>query len=196
MPTETRAAEAHEQDWRTMPAGRELDALVAERVMGEQVTPSRDYALTIVGTANVVVTGREFTLKNGDVLPMPHSTALRQPDGFDMDTNARYFLHVGEYLLATYPAHTERQIAAVRLPVKPYSTDIAAAWQVLDRMMQTHFMFGVNGNHESGYWCTLYPSSGAPVETDSCDSPAEAICKAALAARALAAGAGRGEVGT
>jgi hypothetical protein len=101
-----------------MEAGRELDALVAEKVMG-------------------------WPIKHGNW---------------------------------SGPIHAEY---AWRIP--EYSTDIAAAHCVIEKIMKTHFMYSLNASHESGHWCVFYPSEGAPVEGEYANTAALAICRAALA---------------
>jgi hypothetical protein len=112
-------------DFTTMAAGRDLDALVAEKVMGHEV--HRD-------------------------------VRWREPA----------ILGPGQRIANT--------------PMPRYSTDIAAAWAVIQKLMETHFMYSLNASHESGHWCVFYPASGSPVEGEYADTAPLAICRAALAA--------------
>jgi len=84
----------------------------------------------------------------------------------------------------------------------PYSTDIEAAWLVVERVQQSHGMLSVSwseGNHyycEEGtdddptpvhrctpvWWCVIYPKQGLAFEGPWSHSAPLAICRAALAA--------------
>ena len=61
-------------------AGRELDALVAERVMGQSLSVERERAMAIVGASYVRVTGPVFTL---DV--HGYELKVHMPPGEDID---------------------------------------------------------------------------------------------------------------
>lgn len=109
-----------------MTAGRELDALVAEKVMGHRIF---------------------------------------QPPPLTLDQ-----------AWEVRPNNTEGR------PLLPYSTDIIAAWQVVAKLMDSHFMVSVNCSHESGWWAVVYPSSGPAIESEYASSGPHAICLAALEA--------------
>lgn len=111
--------------WGEIPAGRALDAIVAERVMGWRRRKNQH----------------------------PFS--------------------------GTPPGETNDATGATPL----FSTDIAAAWDVIARLMESHFMVSVTVSHEMGWWCVVYPPSGSAVETEYAESAPLAICRAALAAR-------------
>lgn len=67
--------------------------------------------------------------------------------------------------------------------VPEYSTDIAAAWLIIEHLQRHGCMVSVNASSELGkWWGVVYPTSGGYFESDTCDSPAEAICHAALQA--------------
>lgn len=74
--------------------------------------------------------------------------------------------------------------------VPRYSEDIAAAWQVVTKLMEGNFMVSVNQSHESGYWVHVYPPQGAMIDADSFVSAPHAICLAARKAVAKDAGEG------
>jgi hypothetical protein len=84
------------------------------------------------------------------------------------------------------PARSSRGVQ----PVPAYSSDIAAAFTIVDKLMESNFMVSVNASHESGCWCVVYPPSGSPIDSAYADTPAKAICLASLAA----VRAGKGEV--
>lgn len=124
-----------------MIAGRELDALVAERVMGWTLTtpvdPACDFA---VGTKR---DGTDARRNFG-----------RGPDGKE-----------------------------VSFPL--YSTDIAAAWQVVEKLRADGYEVQVAAEPDprvSAYHCEIarLSDSGSTVEFD--DTAPLAICRAALAA--------------
>lgn len=66
--------------------------------------------------------------------------------------------------------------------VPKFSTDIAAAFQVVDKLMVDNFMVSVNCSHENGWWCVVYPPEGMQIESDHFPCAAKAICAAALGA--------------
>jgi len=130
-----------------MPAGREMDALVAEKVMGwinvEKTTWS-----------NFRADGTRF---GG-----------------------------GEELRGTPPNHYD--INPVMYPVKNYSTDIAAAWQVVEKMQAAHEWYFHFGNKL--YIFNIVDDNGEPEEDHRITLVAHntshtaplAICRAALLA--------------
>jgi hypothetical protein len=67
-----------------------------------------------------------------------------------------------------------------RLP--HYSTDIAAAWTVAEKLMESHFMLSLAVSHESGWGCIVWGPQGARNEIDFAGTAPLAICCAALAA--------------
>jgi len=111
--------------------GRDLDAEVAEKVMGIDLKPSRDLALARVGARYVCSTGRIFQLRTGDDLPMPLGEDLPQPEGSD-SFNDRYYAHVGRFL----GDRIAREVDAYRVSPPPYSSDLAAAWELVERLRQ------------------------------------------------------------
>ena len=135
----------------TITAGRELDALVAERVMGIKPTP-----ITVIDGTGV----------RADVGTL--SSSYRLPDG-----------------------RTGRE--ARSLP--HYSTDMAAAWQVVEAMercglwlMLEHCrfreMFDVEPDRfaEAGQWTAHFQTPVNCLGSECGDTAALAICRAALAA--------------
>lgn len=117
-----------------MNAGRELDALVAEKVMG--LTPKPVTVIDGRGTRSDIGTTRDYTL----------------PDG--------------------RPAREAKQIPA-------YSTDIAAAWTIVDTLRDSKDdVLRVRFSHEIGLvfaWAERYRA----------EHVAAAICRAALAAKGV-----------
>jgi hypothetical protein len=59
-----------------------------------------------------------------------------------------------------------------------YSTDIAAAWEVVEKMHEQHGV-DVNGLSSSGFACTIYGAAGHWRAYDEVSAPL-AICRAAL----------------
>ncbi len=65
-------------------------------------------------------------------------------------------------------------------PLPRYSTDIAAAWLIVEKLdLLTGEYLGKN---KHGEWVILDPNWGAPTETPPGTTPAHAICLAALKA--------------
>jgi hypothetical protein len=122
--------------------GREMDALVAERVMGWRW-------LKVIGCRNPIF--------------MP-------PE------------QLAEYL----PEYVKKNVLSYdgnppsRLP--HYSTDITAAFHVIEHLRQQSMMLSVSWGNDGGWWCVIYPETGSPVEGDYAETAAEAICLAALRA--------------
>lgn len=133
-----------------LPAGRELDALVAEKVMGEAV----------------VEHGEEF-LRNAEGLwgSRPKLTVLR-------------------------PSHRPNAPDGMRrLKLPAYSTDIAAAWEVVERLLSRKMYPDlVSSNYPVVWTCEVDSYSDPEAATDpwpvkACaDTAPLAICRAALAA--------------
>ena len=119
-----------------MEAGRELDALVAERVMGLSV--QWDYG-------RVPFYWHPATLAHGLEIG---------PDG----------------------------LSAVRRPIKPYSTDISAAWLVVEKLRADGFYPEIHALTDGDWRCEIR-ASGEPIDVweDAPTAPL-AICRAALAA--------------
>jgi hypothetical protein len=174
-------------------ASRELDALVAEKVMGESLKPHRDVALVAVGRSKISCTGPTFLLCNGREIPMPNGEKLRAPEG-DRDWNSRYYLHVAEVLGDEIAA----EVDAYHLLPKRYSSDTAAAWRVVEKMRAdgVAFVLGSNGCSAQvsvwfvdGIWAlgrsqNSVPEQGAPRirGAATADTAPLAICLAALKA--------------
>jgi hypothetical protein len=123
----------------TRDAGPVLDALIAEKVMGESLTVPRERALAMVGAHFVSVTGRPFKLN-----VFGARLDVNVPDGeslgghpSDDNWNQRYFRYIAEYLLRDPelgPPVEQLVQQAMRAPAKSYSTDIAAAWTVVEKL--------------------------------------------------------------
>lgn len=127
---------------REMPAGRALDAEVAEKVMGRRVECGVNCRMDAHG------------------------------DRLDVD------IGFADSLRIVWTSETYE-------PVPHYSTDIAAAFDVLAKLCAdgTIIMASVNVS-ENDWWCMLYPPLGYgcdSVESEYCETPALAICRAALA---------------
>jgi hypothetical protein len=115
--------------FRDLPAGSDLDALVAERVMDASLTPPREYAMARVGLRYVRATGQPFILRDGTEVEVPPGASLRQPEG-TTNWNDRYFHYIAKLL----GDKVQAEVAAYRLPAPEYSTDLAAAWAVLEKV--------------------------------------------------------------
>lgn len=85
----------------TIPAGRELDALIAENIFGWTWSQEK------------------------------HRVA--DPDGYSI--RKLLIPPNGEWILRAY--ELEPGMNSVRIPIPPYSTDIAAAWEVVEKLKMT-----------------------------------------------------------
>lgn len=153
----------------------ELDALVAEKVMGISLVPPRELAMARVGARYVTSTGPVFLLTTGEDLPMSYGADLRAPEGSDY-WNDRYYLYVAEHL----GDRIKDEVDAYRLSPEPYSTDIAAAWTVLGRFPKViverdgaAWYAQVSHIRDGDHW-EWYAAEGI--------SAPEAICRATLLA--------------
>ena len=140
-----------------MKAGRELDALVAEKVMGWEW-----YA--IIGI-NVLVPPEHY-LRERPILATPGK------HGAETD--------IDSYRFADSTQGRQMPIVA------RYSTDIAAAWQVVDELHKRGFCVGVSTLHD---WktkceCSVYYADMAERMVANADAAtaSHAICLAALKA--------------
>ena len=62
-----------------------------------------------------------------------------------------------------------------------YSTQIGAAWEVLEKLRADGLTMMQSVNHgEAGWWCVLYPHAGPPAETAYAETAPLSICWAAL----------------
>jgi len=114
--------------------GRELDAAIAERVMGFTRAPVA-----------------------------PHPTDNRAISGV-------------LYYLPNTPWDRNQQ------NVVPYfSSDISAAWQVVECLQKQGCTVSANASSDrKSWWAVIYPLTGKYVESEFCPSAPEAICRAAL----------------
>lgn len=125
----------------TIPAGRELDALVAEKVMGLA------YVRRVEGQA-AWVTGRDW-------------------------------VDPGDY---TYGEGKWGTLVLYRVP--DFSTDIAAAWLVVERMAQSDRNLRLSLDRFGGdpWWCEFADEAYTIGAQAVADTAPLAICRAALAA--------------
>ena len=112
---------------------RKIDELVAEHVMGSTLVPPLGYRMAQVGWRYISCTGPVFELRTGERLPMPEGRSIPQPEGTD-DWNSRYAWYVAKHLGDRIAA----EVDAVRYTPKAYSSDIAAAWEVVEEMKHLH----------------------------------------------------------
>lgn len=62
-----------------------------------------------------------------------------------------------------------------------YSTEIVYAMKVLKFLQTKGFTWSLNSSRDGSFWCVLYPSYfGDCVRSQLCETPQEAICRAAL----------------
>lgn len=122
-------------DWRTLPAGWQLDALVSERVMGERVE----------WIGNLSYRADAMSARDRDLLAISAS------------------------------------VATLRALVPEYTTSIAAAWLVVERLRERGLRPLLNPDWQRAWTCEVYREATFVAQSDFCDAPL-AICRAALAA--------------
>lgn len=143
-------------DFTELPPGRELDALVAEKVMGQ--VPCSGWRYASLGSAGG---------------PVAMGTACEHEAG------------------RCYPAYGSTGVDAVEGPLR-YSTDIAAAWAIVDHLLTTKVADKFDVSYDGAFWDAHF------LQTRQTDTPgalceyrnvyaeaktaAYAICRAALKA--------------
>lgn len=154
-------------DYSEMSAGPELDALVAEKVMG--LAPLDDESVRLgdlvdrSGEYLVSRTGKEVTMES-DIARMPDDTRVYASRGYG-----------GAWITLAPPRHP------------PYSTDIAAAWRVVGRLAGEYADVAVYALSDGTYDCRIGERNpggdwgGDEVHADAETAPL-AICRAALIA--------------
>lgn len=109
---------------------RELDILISEKLMGICLKPDRYDAMRIVGAKRVMETGPEFKLNDGTIVPMPTGQDLFERYDHKVRGNALYYVYIAEFL----GDKVRDEIDSIRLDPKPYSTEISAAWEVVEKL--------------------------------------------------------------
>lgn len=152
-------------------AGREMDALVAERVMG----------LTVVATdwpcgydpecghyeASHFLPAASWHDELGPVV-------ATRPDGWPPRELVRH----------DPPFDIEPTHGAIVEPVPFYSADLADAWCVVEKLRVDHYV--EVSTMDGGWWVLFAANSEESSASASGDTVAEAICRAALAAVGVA----------
>jgi len=150
-------------DLTALPAGRELDALVAEQLFG--------WAWYTVVNINLLLPPNH-SYRNRPVLATPGQTP-----GSEIDVDSTHFYN--------------SQRDGFTMPIVPrYSTELRAAFEVqaeLERRgfwMQLRSTFGL-GQYADGWWCGFTPHlttgfNGRPDYSAQAATPAHALCLAAL----------------
>lgn len=170
-----------------MNAGRELDALVAEKVFGIDLAVPRTRALAVVGATYVEETSHAFTLRTGDVVGIPDDLPVLPGD---VSGNERYFRHIGQWLMDECDdegvrADVTHSVETLRDIPEPYSTDIAAAWTVVEKLGGAIFAFGISQISQGKMFCATVTDckTGKHVSVGSADTAPHAICLAAIRTR-------------
>lgn len=161
--------------------GPELDALVAEKVIGINLTPSRDRAKMVVGYKRIGSTGPEgFSVTGIDHLVMvPAGDTLPTPANDVNDWNARYPIWIVDNVL-NVNGELNDEIAAVRNDPMPYSTLISFAWDaVIEKIRERGIQVEVKSRFGRFAW-EVYMYKGNHRVWQEKDLAAHAICLAAL----------------
>ena len=116
-------------------AGPELDAMIAEEVMGINLKPSLDRAKMKVGYHRIGATGPEgFSVKGVDrLVQVPAGATLPEPADDVNDWNARYPIWIVDNVL-NLNGELDDEIDAVRNDPMPYSDLISFAWEVVEKL--------------------------------------------------------------
>lgn len=154
-------------------AGRELDALITEKVMGRRV-PSQE-EMRAVAEADWLRNPRQQFFDGSSALP-PFGAFKAAPR--DAEAAKQPFSH---------------DLAVFEINCPNYSTDIASAWKVVEKMealgfwCQTQTPFGAIASLAAydGYWAGFTPHgttgwNGTPDHWTCAETLALAICMAAL----------------
>lgn len=67
-----------------------------------------------------------------------------------------------------------------RLEPEPYSTDLSAAWEVVEKMAKKWPDFGISKSNQGSKWCVSWGFDGHGWEYADAETAPLAICKAAL----------------
>lgn len=152
-----------------------LDALIAEQVMGLSLTPPRNIAMVRVAWRHIAVTGNPFTLDDDSAIPIPRWQEI--PDPGTGDRNDRY----AWYVASQREEQWCEEIDVYRFDAEPYTTDIACAWPVLERIKDD---FETMGRAGDGWWIAIDRGRNGSHDEHIITAPTAplAICRAALKA--------------
>lgn len=145
-------------------AGRELDVLVAEKVMGLEIF-SRNWPV------------QHFSDDTCEIAPEDWET--KQPGRWGRQRDA-VWKYRGRNI------HGEEYSGLGRVP--EYSTDIDAAWQVLEKFSEREYgKVRLTGSYYHGWYCSIFWGPGLDGEGETPEpvfgaTAPEAICRAALKA--------------
>lgn len=87
----------------------------------------------------------------------------------------------GDWLMGYPPVEQGAGIDAERHPVPAFSTDLAAAWQLIDHLRAQGWLYGIGDIGTDTHECTFFRDGSGP-RTAEGDTPAAAIVAAFLAA--------------
>jgi hypothetical protein len=152
---------------------RELDALVAEKVMGLTLIPEIPEAMATVGFRHTHMTGSVFHTDFGRV-SMPDWRELRVQCGYEFDDSNRYY---GWYVCHRFWEETVSEVTAVRDEPEPYSTSIEAAWEVVEKF---NYRVELLREGEDSWACTIWEKNS--FSQGEADTAPKAIVLAALKA--------------
>lgn len=172
---------------------RELDAEVAEKVMG----------LTVVGKATCVHVEGEWSVHvdsgtNGwachaEESPVfAHDPCYCRADGpmvhtlgeDDTEEDRATVARMNQRDKERYESdmarfgHTRYCLQAV----PEFSSTWSGMQLVVEKLQERFDMVSINYGVETKWWCTLYPATGLHIEGEAADTAPEAVCRAALSA--------------
>jgi len=162
----------------------DLDAQIAEEVMGENLTVNDDERFAVVAHKHIWVTGPVFETRDGYKIPMPTGKNLPDPS-YSADYNERYFVYAGEVLCQKFPKLADEAKAFYRAPL-PYSSDEGLTLKIVRRMWELGFSGNISATGHRGervFSVRFAPSLSRPATGDHEDpSAATAVGMAALKA--------------
>ena len=186
-------------------AGRDFDALVADKVMGWTVLAKRASAGMYDGSWSIdaaIHIGKEGCPQDSDEDLEPvyirHCSCDIVSREEDFEERVAGWMKLFKESREVAEAKVRRSIARKRaehaadverwghswhcLSVVPhFSTDIADAWLVVEKLQAGRLMLSVNWSRDMRWWAVVYPESGPSTETDYGDTAPLVICRAALA---------------
>ena len=111
-----------------------IDRAIAINVMGVDLNPPLGYKMTKVGRALILIHEYEgrISLVDGTTIGQPCLDEIPQPEGTSAYAD-RAAWYVAKVVMAKDPS-IKSQIAEVRYQAPPYSTSLALAWSIVDKV--------------------------------------------------------------
>lgn len=160
----------------------EIDALIAEKLFGLNLKPSREMAMAKVAWRHICGTGSMFSLRDGSLVHVPAKTELPLVEG--LEWNDHYALYVAQQRATEWA----QEFDDYRLTPEPYSSDLVAAFLVIEKMRTLGWGFICDDQYpgndtDPGYWWVEFEKGGSEEgdQAHGASFPA-VVCAAALKA--------------